>query len=231
LIATFFYIFIKKIMTRFVTFLIILFAGVLSCPAQIPVSKEPRHHIVFENAWARVLDVRIPPGDTSLMHKHETPSVFIILSNTRTGSEVIMEPAKIQLTPGNIWFERFYTTARIHRVWNSDTSEFHAIDMELMNKNVKQIDSPLNIKSLALLFDEKPVRGYRFILDEHATVQIPVRKAPIVLFGLSNAAGYVTVNNKTFEKKGDFMFLPSGSAINFASISGVKQEFAFFELK
>src|SRR3977135_1689830 len=89
--------FIKKSMNRYFFLSIFLFAGTPSCPAQIPVSKEPRHHNVFENAWVRILDVRIPPADTSLFHKHEIPSVFLVLSNTKTGSEVIIEPAKMRL--------------------------------------------------------------------------------------------------------------------------------------
>src|SRR5271154_5328225 len=64
----------------------------------IPVSMEPRHHNIFENKWVRILDVHIPPGDTSLFHKHETPSVFLVLSNTKTGSEVIIEPGKPAFT-------------------------------------------------------------------------------------------------------------------------------------
>jgi len=35
------------------------------------VSQEPRHHVVFANAQFHVLDVNIPPGDTSLDHRHE----------------------------------------------------------------------------------------------------------------------------------------------------------------
>jgi hypothetical protein len=210
---------------------VLLLAGSLSGHAQIPVSKEPMHHVVFQNAWVRILDVHIPPGDTSLMHKHEIPSVFMVLTNTKTGSEVIVEPKKLQLTQGNIWFEGFYTSPRVHRVWNSDASEFHVIDMELLNKGIKPIDAPLNANAFTLLFDEKPVRAYRFTVASHATVRIPARKAPMVIVGLSQALGYITISNKTFDKKGDFMFVPANTAINAVSISGTGQEFALLELK
>ena len=211
--------------------IILLLAGGFSSPAQIPVSKEPMHHVVFQNAWVRLLDVHIPAGDTSLMHKHEIPSVFIVLTNTKTGSEVVVEPAKLQLTPGNIWFEGFYTSPRIHRVWNSDTSEFHVIDMELLNKTIKQIDSPLNAKEFTLLFDEKPVRGYRFTVGPHATMRIPARKAPLVIVGLSDASGFVRINNKTFEKKGDYLFVPANTAVNAVGMSATGRQFALLELK
>ena len=45
--------------------------------AQVQVSKEPRHKKVLENKYIRLLDVNIPPGDTSLFHIHSTPSVFL----------------------------------------------------------------------------------------------------------------------------------------------------------
>jgi hypothetical protein len=52
--------------------------------SQIQVSQEPRHHKVLENEWVRVLDVHVPPHDTTLMHKHSTPSVFVLLSRAKT---------------------------------------------------------------------------------------------------------------------------------------------------
>src|SRR5215475_8061503 len=99
--------------------------------SQVQVSEEPRHHKVLANEWVRVLDVHIPPHDTTQMHKHSTPSVFLILSNTKTGSQVVVEPAKTSFADGNIWFESFQDKPRIHRVWNEDTVEFHVMDIEL----------------------------------------------------------------------------------------------------
>ncbi|HEX9511108.1 MAG TPA: hypothetical protein VF939_11550 [Puia sp.] len=213
-------------------FTAVLLAGVMSCSAQIQVSEEPRHHKVFENAWVRVLDVHIPPGDTSLIHKHSTPSVFMILSNTKTGSQVIVEPEKASFNDGHIWFEGFYTKPRIHRVWNSDTTEFHVIDMELPNKNPQPIDPPLDNKSFTLLFDEKPVRGYRLTLNAQARLQLPRRKARIVAVRLTDAAaGVVTVNDKIFAKKGDFIFVEAGQSVDFINKGMVEQRLALFELK
>src|SRR4029450_55211 len=48
-----------------------LVATVASVVAQVPLSKEPRHHMTFENPQLRILDVNIPPGDKSLDHRHD----------------------------------------------------------------------------------------------------------------------------------------------------------------
>ena len=73
-----------------------------------------------------LLDVHIPPGDTSQFHIHATPSVFLVLAAVKTGSQVIQEEDHVEISIpdyGNIWFEGFYRLPRIHRVWNSDTIE------------------------------------------------------------------------------------------------------------
>src|ERR1700692_1589209 len=145
---------------------ILAFSGLYTiCRAQVPVSKEPRHHNILENGHIRLLDVHIPPEDTTQIHIHATPSVFVILTNkVKVGSQVISEEKRARLNPidyENIWFEGFYKQPRIHRVWNSDTSEYHVMDIELTNKKFIVIDSPIRQKAFTLLFDEEPVRAYR----------------------------------------------------------------------
>jgi hypothetical protein len=45
----------------------------------IPVDQEPHRRVLLENQYARVLDVQIPPGESSLFHTHsyDNPSVRI----------------------------------------------------------------------------------------------------------------------------------------------------------
>ena len=48
--------------------------------AQVPLTKEPRHHVTFENAQMRILNVNIPPGDTSLDHLHDRDIVTVSMT-------------------------------------------------------------------------------------------------------------------------------------------------------
>jgi hypothetical protein len=50
---------------------ILVAATIAVTHAQVPLSKEPRHRVTFENALLRILDVNIPPGQGSLDHRHE----------------------------------------------------------------------------------------------------------------------------------------------------------------
>jgi hypothetical protein len=209
--------------------------------AQIQVSQEPRHHNVFENDWVRILDVHIPPHDTSLIHQHSTPSVFMVLSNTKTGSQVLIEPGKPSFADGNIWFEGFYDTPRIHRVWNEDTVEFHVIDMELLHTASSTVHQSPAIPFSKELFNVKPVEAYRVFLAPGKFFTLPAFSDPLVIVGLSGATASgpassspaaASVNDKPFTKKGDFLFLPANSSpLTVSNKTGTREvQFAVFIL-
>jgi quercetin dioxygenase-like cupin family protein len=62
--------------------------------AQVPLSKEPRHRVTFENKQLRILDVNIPAGDTSLDHRHDLDIVTVSMtSGTNTRIQTGKEPA------------------------------------------------------------------------------------------------------------------------------------------
>lgn len=199
---------------------------------QVPVSQEPRHHKVLENEWVRVLDVHVPPHDTTLMHKHSTPSVFVMLSRTKTGSEVLIEPGPPVFTAGDIWFEGFYDKPRIHRVWNEDTVEFHVMDIELLHKpsaNFGRLDSIPYARSL---FDAKPVHAFRVILPPGKGSMLKALVSPALVVGLSGPDAEGLVNGRSFTKKGDCLFIPAGTALRMDNTSLTsEQQFALFYLK
>jgi len=58
-----------------------LLAAAAATSAQVPLSKEPRHHVVFENPQFRVLNVDVPPGDTTLDHVHDHDLVTVAVTN------------------------------------------------------------------------------------------------------------------------------------------------------
>jgi hypothetical protein len=215
-----------------VLFLILLaFAIQTNAQEAIAVSKEPLHKNVFENNYLRVLDVRISPGDTTQFHKHETPSVFISLHPVRTGSQVIVEDgsASVLSLDRRITFEGFYKSPRVHRVWNLDTSVFHVMDVEVLTKGDKNIEAPITLPEFKQLFDAPPVRTYRVTLKGNQEIEIK-RNTAILIVGL-NDADRVTVNNKSFLKEGDFLFIPASEKIKLSNKSSQEYSFALLELK
>jgi hypothetical protein len=209
--------------------------GILQfCLAHVPVSQEPRHHKILDNGHVRLLDVHIPPGDTTQFHIHSTPSVFLLLTEANTGSQVVSEEDRSG-SPiphyGNIWFEGFYIQPRIHRVYNRDTHEYRVMDIELTNKNYSPIDSPIKQEAFTFLFEEKPVRAYRFLLNSGDKISIQPRKADILLIQMTDSVKDIRVNEKSFLLKGDWLYIPASFPIEIKNGGSVKSEFVFFELK
>jgi quercetin dioxygenase-like cupin family protein len=75
---------------------VILVGLVAAVAAQVPVTREPRHRVVFETPEFRILDVRVPPGDTTLDHVHEHDIVTVTMTS---------DAATRTQTPGQPWGE------------------------------------------------------------------------------------------------------------------------------
>jgi hypothetical protein len=221
-------------MRKRLLFILIFLSVEAVAAAQVPVSQEPRHHKVLDNGHVRLLDVHIPSGDTTQFHIHSTPSVFLLLTEANTGTEVVSEEDRSNspiIHYGNIWFEGFYIKPRIHRVFNRDNHEYHVMDIELTNKNYVGLDSPIKKESFTFLFEEKPLRAYRLDPQAGANFSMPARKGDILVIQLTDSSGPVRVNEKLFRQKGDFLYINSGTGFELKNEGTGKVAFAFFELK
>lgn len=94
----------------------------------------PRHHtLVFENEKVRVLDTRIPAGDTVPVHTHRWPAVYYSIQTAhfvrRDGEgNITFDSRKMSGSrpPAN-WLE----CLEPHSVENVDTSDIRLISFEL----------------------------------------------------------------------------------------------------
>jgi len=166
--------------------------------AQVLVHEEPRHHPVFQNNKIRILDVRMPPGDTSQYHTHHTASLFIFLSNTESGSQLQGAAASVtKYTAGRILFENLAPPhTRIHRVWNIDKDTLHVMDVELLFKDTGFVQAPLKAAHLQLSIDTAWVRAYRLTLLKGEEFAIRNKAHAFILVSLDAAAVQTTSGHK-----------------------------------
>jgi len=231
------FLFSVKIFCPIFTFLVLLLFGgsgiaqTLKDSASImQVRKEPRHHDVVDNQWVRILDVRLPPGDTTFFHKHSTPSVFLVLGNTKTGSQTLIEPRHRTFDKEDIWFEDFTDTPRIHRVWNADTKPFHTIDIELPHQPNADFQG-VDITGAELLFDAKSVLALRMKTAAHTAFAVKKTPCPIVVVLLSGNGAEASVSNKQLKVKGDFAFIAPGQPLTIHNTGATEAQFGVFEIK
>ena len=204
--------------------------------AQVAVSKEPRHHVVFENDKVRILNVLLPPGDTTQYHVHSLPSVFISLSKTNTSWQRINEQPVVSISvAGYIWFENLNPPhIKIHRVWNNDTSVYHVMDVELLAKDSGFSLKPLTIEHLHLLIDTPWVRTYTIKLAKNEQVTIKEQQSDFILVAINDATISLNENEKesrSIIKPGKFYWIKANDKFSVISLSDTPANFALLEIK
>jgi len=202
-------------MKKYLLLILILCSNFLM-KAQVQVRNEPRHHNVFENEFVRILDVYLPPNDTTQYHIHNTPSVFIILTNTNVGSQLIgMQPQKGANITGEVSYDSL-STPRTHRVWNEDSAWFHVMDIELISKRANLRIPPLQNPTLKLLFNKEQVNGYETEIRPGGNLLLPASSNGYLLVSKSETVIDYKITETTLHrmmKAGHYLWIEGGKAI------------------
>jgi quercetin dioxygenase-like cupin family protein len=136
--------------------------------AAVPVFQEPRHHPVFENALVRVLDVRVPPGDTTGYHVHANRHIAVVIAGARTWEQFRGKAASpvesVADSVGTVFDNASATLPYTHRVGNADTVAFRYMVAQLLAPS--EIVSPALPASSGLTMhrDSLGARIYRVTL-------------------------------------------------------------------
>lgn len=215
-------------------FIIAIHFSSLLANAQPAVRNEPRHHNVFENDYVRILDVFIPPHDTTQFHIHSTPSVFVMLTKTATGSQLKGgQPAKDVSVAGSFWYDSL-VTPRIHRVWNEDSTWFHPMDIELVASRPHSDQPVLQNSFLQLSFNEPLVNGYRLQLPAGKTIELPLSSTGYLLVSTGDAiveydAG--TGTQRRVMKSGHYLWIDRGNPFSITPVGNKSAGFLLLQLK
>jgi quercetin dioxygenase-like cupin family protein len=74
-------------------------------PNEVEITAEPHHHLVLENKFIRVFRVEVPPGETTLLHRHNHDYVYVTLGASDLDNRVQGKPAAhVQLQDGETRF-------------------------------------------------------------------------------------------------------------------------------
>lgn len=200
--------------------------------AQVPVSEEPRHVPVLVNDYIRLLDVWLPPGDTTWFHIHSTPSVFVPFTNTLVASESEQEDwVTEQMVAGKAWYRSFTPDTLIHRVTNLDTVPFHVNDIEILSYY-----DTVNFRRklyFPLLFENDRVTAYSLTRKYYAT-GIVKDHGPIIAALVTGDKVYYTntlTNQKTEIRAGEYLYIDPGSSFYFSFKGNEPVNMILFEIK
>jgi hypothetical protein len=201
--------------------------------AQVQVRNEPRHHNVIENKYFRVLDVNIPPHDTTLQHIHSTPSVILMFSNTVTATQLKGQGwVKSTSVAGSAFYRDFSKDTVIHRVSNWDDVPYHVTDIELLSAyHPGDGRKPL---PYTLLFNEERAVAYR-VTDTSINQKLTVSNRGPMIAGLVAGNDIILhdiTHNKTITIKANKeTYIEPGISFYLSPTSKKAINLVLFELK
>lgn len=214
---------------------LVLIIKLSNLSGQVLVHEEPRHHLVFQNKEIRILNVLIPPGDTSQYHIHTTPSLFIRLSSATIGSQLQGGKASVgKSMAGTIRFENLAPpNIRTHRVWNADKDTFNVMDVELLLKDTVFDKIPLTMPNLELEIDTNWVRAYRLTMLGETEFRMKNKKQLLILVSLNVATMQMKQNGKTYYqtlKPGSYFVIRKRHSFSIKNTSDKNALFVLIEL-
>lgn len=143
----------------------------------VEVGDEPRHHLVLQNEFVRVLRVQFAPDDTTLAHRHAEDSLYFFL--VEKGLSVInhvqgSQPKCDCMDFGEVRFAPHGTDkALVHKITNKTTrTDMFCVDAELLRRPPVSSPLPLVAACHALVKTREKCRVYKFSLGPGAAAEI-----------------------------------------------------------
>lgn len=170
-------------------------------PQIVPVEKEPQHKPVFQNDVLAVLDVRFPPGYTSLFHTHSNDNISVRIETAPTRIDTLDAQGTEQTAlVGRVVFNSAippYT----HRVANLGTSLVRILDIEILAKTPTPTTlAPDEMDQHEVLVDNPRVRISRIVLERYGHLK-----------DHTHPRGWLTAIVRGWPGPGEYFWQPAGS--------------------
>jgi hypothetical protein len=152
--------------------------------AQVPVGQEPRHRVVFEHADFRVFDVNIPPGDTTLDHRHDRDMATVSMNGgTPTRAQAPGQPwsQPRPLRPlGSVNVTEYAGKPASHRVENLGRTAYRLFAVENRKTGGWSAEPPLSSPGAQLAAESRGFRVYDARLEGERSQASHVHRVPSI---------------------------------------------------
>jgi hypothetical protein len=225
----------------------------------VPISDEPHHRLVLQNDFARVYNVTVPALDSTLLHQHDLPYLYVVLGPADIINAIVGKPELHQLLQDG---ETHYSPGHFAHIARTDSGmQFHNITVELVRpqgttKNLCKdvlpgapLDCPEQRPAIEAGKGKKPVPQLRsddipyFETDE---IRVYLHKATggddyveaapkvdALLIGLTNSNLDVNLAGEhiQFLHGGDVLWLPAGQHRRIVDFLGTHSGFLLISFK
>ena len=229
-------------MKRSIVLLVAVATVVCALAAQnntpVPISQEPRHHLILENSKVKVYDVVVAPFDRTLLHQHDHDYVFVTLGDSDVDSLVLGTPPVIhlKLKDGEV---RFAKAPLMHVARNKASTPFHNITIEILPTEPTGVQQPDPVigagTTLEPLFDQKVVRAWRFTMQPGAVLPKHTHNEDHLVVALSDLHLKSEVEGKGVsdlqQKRGGVVWVPGGYTHTLTNVGSTPAEFIGIDFK
>ena len=96
----------------------------------VPISEEPHHRLVLQNDFGRVYNVTVPPLDSTFLHQHDLPYLYVVLGLADIINAIVDKPELHQVLEDG---ETHYSPGHFAHIVRTDSGmPFHNITIELV---------------------------------------------------------------------------------------------------
>jgi quercetin dioxygenase-like cupin family protein len=211
--------------SRWVCPIVVAMAAVAA--AQVPLNKDPRHRVVFENAELRILDVNVPVGGSTQNHLHDRDIVTVSMSaGTETRVESPGQPSSVRPPRplGDSVIAEYTGKTGSHKVDNLGKSPYQLFAVENLRASGWSSPAALASQSATLLtegrafrvYDVRLARGKHQVSHTHSATTIVVLLAGKVMSDAPDAQAKAyapaAVGLKQLDGLGQWLLVPKGDS-------------------
>jgi hypothetical protein len=156
----------------------------------LPVSKEPSHHIRFDNGRVRVYDVQVPTGKWTEFHEHSWDNFFVFIVPTTQAYEFSDgRKGTRDVKAGDVGFSSTATGPYTHRVTAQGNRPLHVVDIEILNnaKLGSDVATAKRPESFQIALENPRGRAYNLVLRPGESTPEFFRPANTAIFAVSGA--------------------------------------------
>ena len=192
----------------------------------VEVRDEPRHRRRFETDLIRVYDVEIPPGDTTLYHRHTEDTFYVAVNEATVRDRTWGEDGERTGTApaGSLLCRPHRSRPLIHQVHNLGPGSMRLIGAEIRAVGVPAAGAPagpLEAPGHSLSLERDRLRAYEVALEPgESTGEIHYGFAGLTVFltiatvSVRTAEGTVT----TIHAPGDVLWRPEPTRLTITNV-------------
>ena len=205
----------------------------------LPANEEPRHVVMLENEWVRVIDVEIPEGERTLYHTHSLDYPYVLVTSVTLYNQIYgQEPKDVKMQAGFIgYYDAASKGAYTHRFINRGPGAFRAIGIELLKPMEVPAAPNAALPALAgaeIALDNERVGAYRIKIAPGKSIGPLTIPGPSIRVAMGEGKMVHETEDTQSETRiapAQFVFQPQTTTAVFTNTGATELELVEFVLK